>query len=402
MRRLLGLVVAAVAATMLFALSARQALAATVRCGDVLKQDTTLDSDLASCPDSYWVLRLSPQNSPLTLDLNGHTLDGHGEDFAVGLYIDTADAVLVENGTLEGFQIGAVGGQVTFRNMLIRHNNAGIGVGSNTVVEDSSLSDNYVGITGGGVVRRSVLKNNEGFGLYSNSGGSVESSEVSDNGYGIALGAAFGKVQDSRIADNAHGGIYSYAALLLDGNVIERNGGDGIFVLNGYPFCPALSSIVHNSIDANGGDGVHVERGGCPTLEQNHITGNHGDGVSVGDVFEGEDVIPSLTTATLTGNDVSANALNGIDVKAGTIRVPSFGRKPPYVSGNTANRNGDSGIAVQNPSTEVVGNHTWWNNDLGIEAVPGTLGGDNWAKHNGNPLQCVPVSLCSTTGKPKG
>jgi ketosteroid isomerase-like protein len=25
----------------------------------------------------------------------------------------------------------------------------------------------------------------------------------------------------------------------------------------------------------------------------------------------------------------------------------------------------------------------------------------NWAKHNGNPAQCVPASLCSTKGKPK-
>jgi len=48
------------------------------------------------------------------------------------------------------------------------------------------------------------------------------------------------------------------------------------------------------------------------------------------------------------------------------------------------------------------GNHVWFNGNLGIEAVPGTLGGDNWAKHNGNPLQCVPTTLCSRTGKPKG
>ena len=46
MRRLLGLVAAAAVSMALLALTAGQALASHVQCGDVITQDTTLDSDL--------------------------------------------------------------------------------------------------------------------------------------------------------------------------------------------------------------------------------------------------------------------------------------------------------------------------------------------------------------------
>jgi len=77
------------------------------------------------------------------------------------------------------------------------------------------------------------------------------------------------------------------------------------------------------------------------------------------------------------------------------------------LTNNALDRNGDDGVEVEEPVSELgpvtlTGNHVWFNGDLGIEASrPDTLGGGNWAKHNGNSLQCVPGSLCSTTGKPK-
>ncbi len=71
---------------------------------------------------------------------------------------------------------------------------------------------------------------------------------------------------------------------------------------------------------------------------------------------------------------------------------------------NTTDGNGDDGIEIRYfpQGATVSANHAWRNGDLGIEAVSGTRGGGNWAKHNGNPLQCVPSALCSTNGKPKG
>ena len=78
------------------------------------------------------------------------------------------------------------------------------------------------------------------------------------------------------------------------------------------------------------------------------------------------------------------------------------------IDGNRVDRNGDDGIEFVFGSASMTGNHVWWNGDLGIKATkwltfdPQVTGGGNWAKHNGNPAQCIPASLCSTKGKPKG
>jgi hypothetical protein len=82
---------------------------------------------------------------------------------------------------------------------------------------------------------------------------------------------------------------------------------------------------------------------------------------------------------------------------------PPFYLRATAPTSNKTDRNGNDGIHITDldPDLTLTGNHTWFNSNLGIEAVPSTLGGGNWAKHNGNPAQCVPASLCSTKGNPK-
>jgi len=50
------------------------ALASHVSCGDRITTDTMLDSDLVNCPDNGIVIGADN----ITLDLNGHTIDGDG------------------------------------------------------------------------------------------------------------------------------------------------------------------------------------------------------------------------------------------------------------------------------------------------------------------------------------
>jgi hypothetical protein len=59
-------------AAVLALLLAAPAQASHVRCGDVITQDTTLDSDLLDCPGSGVVIGADG----ITLDLNGHVVDG--------------------------------------------------------------------------------------------------------------------------------------------------------------------------------------------------------------------------------------------------------------------------------------------------------------------------------------
>ena len=53
-------------------LGASSALASHVACGDTITTDTTLDSDLVNCPNNGIIIGANN----ITLDLNGHTIDG--------------------------------------------------------------------------------------------------------------------------------------------------------------------------------------------------------------------------------------------------------------------------------------------------------------------------------------
>jgi hypothetical protein len=63
---------------------------------------------------------------------------------------------------------------------------------------------------------------------------------------------------------------------------------------------------------------------------------------------------------------------------------------------NTADKNGDDGIDVENPEIRLKGNRANKNVDLGIEAVDGVDdAGGNTASGNGNPAQCSPSVVCT-------
>jgi hypothetical protein len=64
------------------------------------------------------------------------------------------------------------------------------------------------------------------------------------------------------------------------------------------------------------------------------------------------------------------------------------------LSRNRSVHNGGDGIHTAASTTTLIGNRALFNGDLGIEAVLGASGGRNLARHNGNPAQCAPGSLC--------
>ena len=64
----------AFAATGAMALGGQPSSASHVSCGDTITADTTLDNDLVDCPNNGIVIGADD----VTLDLNGHTIDGDG------------------------------------------------------------------------------------------------------------------------------------------------------------------------------------------------------------------------------------------------------------------------------------------------------------------------------------
>jgi hypothetical protein len=78
-----------------------QAPGVQVSCGDVLTRSTTVGNDLVDCPGG-----LAAGSSNITIDLNGHTIDGVG--VGAGVRNDGFDSVIVRSGTLQEFDQGVL------------------------------------------------------------------------------------------------------------------------------------------------------------------------------------------------------------------------------------------------------------------------------------------------------
>ena len=107
-------IVIGVAAAGVMALGAQTTAAAAVQqlsCGDTITTDTTLHKDLINCPTNGIVIGADN----VTLDLNGHTIDGDGtihhvggggflEDVGVSVFLH--DGITVKDGSIRQFGEG--------------------------------------------------------------------------------------------------------------------------------------------------------------------------------------------------------------------------------------------------------------------------------------------------------
>jgi parallel beta-helix repeat protein len=370
MRRVLTSAAAAALALAFAGLTAAQAFASHVHCGDVITQDTTLDSDLIGCHGPG----LEIAANDVTLDLAGHTIESDGQtNFANGHGVISINrhGVTVENGVVKNFTVS----QVELVNV------------TDSTVQELQLTGNALATAGvrvGGVSQRNAVRHNTI---------TSASSATIIEGRGIAVNqfvTPSPALEQNTISQNTIRGygrgivIQGSEANLITGNDIQQGGFNGVQIQNG-----ADANLVHQNTMASfafGGPGnavVEVFDSDRNVLSGNSVIGGPINGITVGSGAEG--------TRT-EDNEILRNGADGVLVSQDATAT--------VVQGNQSDRNGDDGIDVENPSTLVSGNHTWFNGDLGIEAVPGTAGSGNWSKHNGNPAECVNVS-CSTTGKPK-
>jgi hypothetical protein len=270
--------------------------------------------------------------------------DGSLWAIRVGSSQSSGGNVVLTNGTVEG-GVGIGFTSAAVKNMVIR---GGVGPtksgldylkGSDGTVSHTVIEGCYVGFD-------------------TAHAGDTEISDTAIRGNFIGLHAGQGgspHLTNSAITDNADDGIgLSLAGISLSNTLVARNGGYGISVDIG------AVSADHSEIVRNRAGGILKDVGGL-ALVHSTISDNGGDGVRI----EGRGLV------SITDTSADRNFADGIHVTTSE---------------------GDVTISQ---------NHTWFNGNLGIEALPDTSGGNNWAKHNGNPAQCVPASLCSTTGKPK-
>jgi parallel beta-helix repeat protein len=344
---LLSLVVASC-----MALSAGQALADQVNCGDTLTRDTRLHRDL-NCAGSGLIIGADN----VRLDLNGHTVAGADWEESVGIEVASRRGVTVRNGVIRNFQIGI---RLTdARHALLR---------KLTLVDTSFFGILLVNANVNSIQANRVFHTGDDHGiagilLFQSNHNELSRNVLSRNGDGISLAQS-------------------------DANIIRRNvssdSGSGVGLFDGS----SRNVIEHNVTNRNSDTGIlldgHADKN---RIKDNLASGNAFAGIAVG-ASDDNQVRHNITNRNPGGG------IAVVDNAIGTV-----------VEGNEANHNGaippgcvpdcpllDDGIHVDAPVTVLARNTANNNHDLGIQAVPGvTDGGGNRARGNGNPAQCTNI-----------
>jgi parallel beta-helix repeat protein len=325
-------------------LAASPAAASHISCGDVITEDATLDSDLIDCPGNGIVI----DANDVTLDLNGHVVDGRGHSWGITAAAtpEGRSGVTIENGSVRDFEFGVVQA-------------ADFGV-----VSHISAFSNFVGIdasTPSGHVRveRNTLEGN-GHGIKADTEDArIERNVVQGNCVGLEVGGFRNLVRHNDVRENSCLGLELVDA--REQHVVANRIVDNGSQIDAFPHPGLLligsvtdSVIEKNRLAGNRSGIVMMEHAQRNLVERNHVVDSALDGIAV-------------------IQDQSVNADNLI-VK------------------NIARRNGDDGIDIDVASNYLRGNLASKNGDFGIEAVPGVIdGGKNRAFGNGNPLQCLNV-----------
>jgi hypothetical protein len=356
------------------------ALAANVSCGDTITKDTKLHKDLVNCPNNG----IEIGADDITLDLNGHTIDGDGtpasgcdpatEFCDVGVANFGHDGVTVMHGSVRQFAAGVDFGEVRHNRLL------GISTSRNRFIGLQFFGSSRILIRNCSGNR--TTSHNEGTGV-----GAFESRHV--------------RILNSSFRHNPHVGIKPVRSVggVIRGNVAARNGDEGFLMEGGEGF-----RIKHNRLRRNDG-GIALGPGSHNVIKRNHVFGGP-DGIRI-----------EKGHGNLVAHNVVAHARRA-GIRLG-IRHPNIGgahnvirrnrvrdtrddgflvrRKDrhSHLKGNVVTGSGDDGFDIASRSATLTDNRANRNGDLGIEAVRGVNdGGGNVARHNGDPRQCTNIA-CS-------
>jgi parallel beta-helix repeat protein len=381
--RLLVLVVVLIVGCCL-GLGAGPAFASHVNCGDIVTRDTTLDSDLVNCPGNGIVIGADD----VTLDLNGHTIDGDGvlgcdEFYACDFGVDNTaghDGVTIENGSIREFASAVFVLEASdnrLRRLSASHNVLGgmLLVASPGVrIEHNSISANGLTTDQAGLI------------VFDSSEIRIERNSVVENG---DIGMFLVGIGDSRVESNAvSGNPETGVGLDGNGNEVSRNrvvrNGEGITV-GGDENTITRNHVADSRAGVEGGGlGIFVAAGHDNLVERNFVLGASRSGIQVSLLPEELEGGPPAVDTVVRRNHLQGNG-DGVLVQTTALGT--------VLEGNHALGSSDDGIDVDSPATTLIANHALHNGDLGIEAVFGVIdGGRNKARGNANSLQCTNVA----------
>lgn len=368
---------------------ADRAIAAQVGCGDTITSSTTLHRDLLNCPDTGIVIGADN----LTLDLNGHRIDGdaalvdacpEGDICDVGILNQAGHTgITIKGGSITDFAVGVFVQEASdnsLRRLTVSKSQfAGvvIQVSSRTLVEESVVSRNGLTTAEAGLLILAAPDTH------------IVRNRVSGNG---AVGVLALSAERNRIAGNVVTD-HPEAGLVIEGvrtkvseNRVRRNG-DGI-ILTGDDNVVARNLVADAPGCAENGEigcgyGISFEGGSRNLLADNTVVRARRADIRL-EAFAGE-----TRDNIVRGNIVRAAGVDGIQVNVEQVGPVDN----TLVDRNVAVDAQDDGIDVRSPATTITRNRAVRNGDLGIEAVAGvTDGGGNRAAANGDPRQCTNVT----------
>jgi hypothetical protein len=357
-------------------LPATAAQASPISCGSTITSSVLLTKNLNCTGDG---LIVGANN--LTIDLNGHRINGAGVGAGIQVSPSLPAAGLqltVQNGTLRDFGTAIDvenDGLLTLSGLTLAGNTLGLGtvaLGLTAAVSSSSFQSNTTGVgsnseVGAGflgtlqVAASNFRTNLTAIDLIGNSRSiSVDSSVFTGNGTGLHAYNGTVSVTNSHFSSNPQAIVADQDGLTITGNVI-RGSQVGLDVMDDFYGLTVTGNTITGS-----GIGIRVtgtNGGSSPTVAGNLISGNGSAGIFV-----------NLVAGGLT---LQANTVRNNGSSPGSYTDPGGN---PLIDGIWANR------------STITGNTAIGNAGYGIAAHLVTDGGGNIARGNGNPAQCLGVS----------
>jgi parallel beta-helix repeat protein len=346
-----------------------------LHCGDTITTNIVLHKDLVNCPNNGLIIGADG----ITLNLNGHKIDGDGAPAAgcdpntefcdLGVVNDGHDGVTVMHGSVREFLFGLAVGPT-------RHSR---------VLGLSTARNQFAGIFCFRCVRS----------LVRNSAANRTKGVVDEVGM-LLFQSHHDRILNSSFRHNAQAGIRSAESTntLIKGNRMSRNGGEGLIMEGGEGF-----QIRHNRLVRNGGgitlgpgshnvikrnrifrarDGIRIEKGHGNLVAHNVVAHDRHVGI--------RDGIEHFRSSGGAHNVLRRNLVRGSRVD--DFQMVRKARKS-QLKDNVARGAGGDGFDIEGRRIKLTGNLAARNGDLGIEAVRGVIdGGGNRARHNGDPRQC--------------
>jgi parallel beta-helix repeat protein len=320
-----------------------------LECGDTITANTTLDRDLTDCPNHGLVIGADG----ITLELNGHTISGDAKPFNrcphrqlcdVGVLNDGHRGVTVRNGSLYGFGLGVLVGDVRDNHLVKLSSSENqffgfvIAESSRTVIRDSSGFDN-------------PRPDGDGLGVFMSHDLRIVHNSFRHNGQlGIHIeGSTKNLVKGNLLSRNGDMGIF----LEADGNQIRGNRSfrDGTGIIVG----PGSRNVIAGNRISSGGEGIAIEKGRGNVVMRNVIAHTRKSGIRLG---IGDPPIGSTRTL-VRGNLVVSAGKDGFLVAKND--------RSSLLARNTARRSGDDGFDINSRSARLFGNRALGSADFGFE-----------------------------------